>query len=79
MADLSTAERSQYVAGATNGPDHRIPGLGVAEAVCDALQQRVHALSLLIFPFFSLMKGGELHPARNPWIGAGIDKECGDR
>ena len=55
-----------------------ILALGVAEAICNALQQRVHALSLPIFSFFSLMKGSELHPARNPWIGAGIDKECGD-
>jgi hypothetical protein len=52
--------------------------LGVAEPVCDALQQRVHAPPLVIFSFISLMKGGELHPARNPRIGAGIDKESGD-
>jgi hypothetical protein len=50
-----------------------------AHPVCDALQQRVHQLSFLIFPVFCLIKGGELHPARNPWIGAGIDQECGDR
>jgi hypothetical protein len=55
------------------------PGrLRIPEPVCDALQQPVHALSLLVFSFFSHMKGGELHPARNPWIGAGIDKKCGD-
>jgi hypothetical protein len=24
------------------------------------------------------MKGGELHPARNPWVGAGIDKAFRD-
>jgi hypothetical protein len=50
-----------------------------AHPVCDALQQRVHQLSFLIFPVFCLVKAGELHPARNPRIGAGIDKECGDR
>jgi hypothetical protein len=27
---------------------------------------------------FSHMKGGELHPARNPWVGAGVDQKCGD-
>jgi hypothetical protein len=36
-----------------------------AHPVCDALQQRVHQLSFLIFPVFCLVKAGELHPARN--------------
>ena len=51
---------------------------GVAEAGGHTLQERVHALSFLVFSTFSLTNSGELHPARNPWIGAAIDEECGE-
>ncbi len=56
-----------------------VASLRAVEAVRDALQQGVHALSLFIFSSLGLMKRRELHPARNPWIRAGINEDCGDR